>query len=374
MIAKIFEFLLLDRILPILTSNNLPQLTLTAYQKGVSCSDAIFSCLEIISKLTRKHDTVFSCFYDLAPAFDTVEYPVLTSSPFTTHRGVHQGSVLSPVLFLLVMDPVLLSLKSKSCGISICGLYLSALSHADDICTISTSIEDWKAQVTHVNEFASLRGLIHNAEKCESLVSSCIPSTVSPIHTQDICIPVVNSARCLDSWWTSNLSCSKGIDANIKKARSLLCQGQWCLSWHPKSNYPLEALWKAVCPHSPMVLNHGYWMSPCCKSLNLFKQKLQADTLTYKTHFQQCCSHGSTVALYLSPCPDHQTMFPLETHQEWWHPKLVYLPWACCIWGGIIASCTSVSHPGVIFWKKSHIYSSSHTRWGIGLPAKERNY
>ena len=55
------------------------KLTQTAYQKGVSCTDAIFAYKEIIAKLTREGDHVYSCFYDLASAFDTVEYPVLLS-------------------------------------------------------------------------------------------------------------------------------------------------------------------------------------------------------------------------------------------------------------------------------------------------------
>ena len=77
MLAKTLEFVLLERIIPVLADENIPQLTQTGFQKGVSCADAIFSCLETISKDIREGDSVYSCFYDLASAFDTVEYPVL---------------------------------------------------------------------------------------------------------------------------------------------------------------------------------------------------------------------------------------------------------------------------------------------------------
>ena len=250
--AKVLEFLLLDRILPVLNENNLPQLTQTAYQKGVSCSDAIFSCQEVISKFIREGDSVYSCFYDLASAFDTVEYPILldhlknagisgkawrlikdwylnvqssvrmqgtTSAPFQLSRGVRQGSVLSPVLFLLVMDPILLELKSKSCGLSLCGLYLGAFSHADDIRSLSTSIATCKQQIATVSDFASSRGLVLSAEKCEAVVSPANPPTMCSFQVGEINIPVTNSARCLGAWWTPNLSCTKWIDVNIKKAR-----------------------------------------------------------------------------------------------------------------------------------------------------------
>ena len=48
-LAKTLEFVLLERIIPVLADENIPQLTQTGFQKGVSCSDAIFSCLETIS-------------------------------------------------------------------------------------------------------------------------------------------------------------------------------------------------------------------------------------------------------------------------------------------------------------------------------------
>ena len=110
---------------------------------------------ETISNFVHDGDSIYSCFYDLTSVFDTVEYPVLLShlkkagvsemawhlikdwytnvrssvrvgrqvSPsFSVSRRVHQGSILSPTLFLLVMDSILLELTKRSCCPSACGL------------------------------------------------------------------------------------------------------------------------------------------------------------------------------------------------------------------------------------------------------------
>ena len=42
-LAKIFEILLLNHLIPMFDEAGIPQLTLTAYRKGVACSDSIFA-------------------------------------------------------------------------------------------------------------------------------------------------------------------------------------------------------------------------------------------------------------------------------------------------------------------------------------------
>ena len=59
---------------------------------------------------------------------------------FTLQRGVRQGSVLSPILFLLVMDPLLREMDSLGLGTSFAGLYLGASAHADDVRTVTSSL------------------------------------------------------------------------------------------------------------------------------------------------------------------------------------------------------------------------------------------
>ena len=62
------------------------------------------------------------------------------SDPFEVNRDVKQGSVLSPTLFLIVMDVLLQRMRSSNCGLSIRGVYAGAAVQADDLHTTSSSI------------------------------------------------------------------------------------------------------------------------------------------------------------------------------------------------------------------------------------------
>ena len=42
----------------------------------------------------------------------------MMSKPYPVQRGIKQGSVLSPALFLLVMDPLLKMLEQSGLGLS----------------------------------------------------------------------------------------------------------------------------------------------------------------------------------------------------------------------------------------------------------------
>ena len=61
-----------------------------------------------------------------------------------------QGSVLSPALFLLVMDPLLSQLQSSGLGLSVNKFYAGSFLHADDIRTLATSAGSLEDQVTSV--------------------------------------------------------------------------------------------------------------------------------------------------------------------------------------------------------------------------------
>ena len=154
-LSKCLEILILERLESLFCERGFPHPSQTAYQKGLSCIDAIFSTQEVILKHIREGDTPYLSFFDLEKAFDSVEYSTLLShifklgvngkcwrlikdwysntssvvrvkdrhsESFPVQRGVKQGSVLSPTLFIAVMDSLLSFLESSGHRLTISGL------------------------------------------------------------------------------------------------------------------------------------------------------------------------------------------------------------------------------------------------------------
>ena len=247
-LAKVFELVLLDRISPILEDAGIPQLTQTAYRKGISCADSIFAGQEAQLKFTSEGDCIHTCFYDLTSAFDTVEFCVLLkelfhagvkgkcwrlvkewytdlqsqvrvgsnlSEPFPVERGIRQGSVLSPTIFNLVIDPLLSNLRYRNMGLLINGLFLGAFAHADDIRTACTNTHDLSEQVRTVNSFVSSNGLQLCPEKC-GIVTAGMSRGAMDI---DLNLPAEDCMKCLGIWWSADSSSRKSVDDRICKAR-----------------------------------------------------------------------------------------------------------------------------------------------------------
>ena len=244
-LAKCLEILVLSRLEFLFCEKGFPTSSQTAYQKGLSCIDAIFSTQEVILKHIREGDTPYLCFFDLEKAFDSVEYSTLLtnifnlgingkcfrlikdwytdtrsivrvnnqcSQSFPIHRGVKQGSVLSPLLFIVVIDSLLSYLASSGLGLKVSGLNVGFSAHADDVRAASNSIIDTQTQGKLIASFCSANNLKLNVSNKTELVQFTSGRVTASTHNiAGQTIHTQPEAKCLGVWWRYNLSPARSV-------------------------------------------------------------------------------------------------------------------------------------------------------------------
>ena len=122
---------------------------------------------EIIDMYTRNKASLYIILLDASQAFDRVDYCKLSAETFvntvrllinmctsqnlrvkwgdtitdgfTCQNGVKQGGVISPILFCIYMDVLLLKLSKAGVGCHIGNSFVGSLCYADDVTLIAPS-------------------------------------------------------------------------------------------------------------------------------------------------------------------------------------------------------------------------------------------
>ena len=78
---------------------------------------------------------------------------------------MRQGEVLSPIVFTVYLDDLLLGLKSLNIGCHWSGHFVGAFCYADDVALLASSPSALCLMLLHCKQFAITRGLLFNAAK-----------------------------------------------------------------------------------------------------------------------------------------------------------------------------------------------------------------
>ena len=106
----------------------IPSGAINAHMRMGSSSKADFQFLKRVSAHIARFLAVFYTSQTVR-----VQWNDSLSEPFSIRNGVKQGGVLSPILFTIYYDALLIELKKSGFGCHIGNTFMGALSYADDI-------------------------------------------------------------------------------------------------------------------------------------------------------------------------------------------------------------------------------------------------
>ncbi len=107
----------------------------------------------------------------------SVKWGETLSAPFSVSNGVCQGGVLSPILFTMYIDDLLVDLSNLGVGCFWGSLFAGALCYADDLVLLAPSPSALRMMLRCCEDFALKRGLRFNASKTQLIRFSSSPSS-----------------------------------------------------------------------------------------------------------------------------------------------------------------------------------------------------
>lgn len=251
-ISKVFSRILLNRISGALAGTIRKEQA--GFRAGYSCIDNINTIRMIIEQSLEYNTPAQLLFIDYERAFDSVDRECIwvmlknkgvpnkiiqlikaeyteykcrvlhrgqLSEPFAAEAGVKQGGILSPLLFLVVIDNVMHETTKKHKR----GLQwnltdtLEDLEYADDVCLFAQSIKNMQEKVNDLVVESRKVGLKINKGKTKLLTINT--KTTVNIHIEDTHIEKIDEFKYLGSIVSNTGGTTADIQQKINKARKV---------------------------------------------------------------------------------------------------------------------------------------------------------
>ena len=163
----------------------------------------------------------------------SVRWSSQRSSSFNVSNRVRQGGVLSPVLFTIYVDVLLLELRRQGVGCYWNSYFAGAYAYADDWAILAPSASALRQMLSYCESFASLHGLKFNPAKTQLIKLSAPAASSSTPPSIKFCgtpLGFSNTVVHLSNTLSYDLSDSEDI---LNKCRDMLTKFNALLSCFP---------------------------------------------------------------------------------------------------------------------------------------------
>ena len=197
-IGKLLDNIILDRYKMSLDTSEFQ----FGFKSESSTTQCTFVLEEVIQYYKNNNTDVYIMMLDASKAFDRVEYTKLFSLlvdrslcpvvcrllmfMYTNQRlcvkwgshvsrelsilnGVKQGGILSPILFTVYMDVLLLRLKRAGLGCHIGNFFMGSVGYADDVVLLAPTVHALKSMLNICDNFGTEYQVLFNASKYQLL-------------------------------------------------------------------------------------------------------------------------------------------------------------------------------------------------------------
>ena len=178
------------------------------------------------------------------------------SDIYSIYRGTRQGGILSPIIFNIFLNDLLIELKSAQHGVRLGNMLFNSVAYADDVSLISATATGLQVLLDICGKYADKWRMRFNVTKSNCMVIG--KNILQQVPTFSICseeMKIVNSVNLLGVNINSKCDAQIHVDNRVRKCRmSYYGLGNSGMAYPGLATDVKSHLWRTICDP---VLSYG---------------------------------------------------------------------------------------------------------------------